>query len=240
MGAQRASIPGAILGGVGAAIRARLGVFAGVALAVLALDVFLPIVVLSLARTPVDYFMFNPWLKKLPGYLVSPAVPWQKKLEFLPKLALFWFSGEGAFGPEWGFAVDVSDVARFLVTAFLVGAYFALWFCRRDQVAGRGWRIRLGRHGGMAGALTSVVGLSTGPCSVIGCGAPVVPVVGLAFVGLSSGTLAFLAHLSTVASWTVIGAMALGVGYLGWLVRARGVAAPSTARRAGDPAPAES
>ena len=63
------------------------------------------------------------------------------------------------------------------------------------------------RHspGGIAGMLTSVVGLSTGPCSVMGCGAPVIPVVGLAFAGLSSGTLAFLASLSRITTLVIFG-----------------------------------
>lgn len=64
--------------------------------------------------------------------------------------------------------------------------------------------------------LTSVVGLSTGPCSVMGCGAPVIPVVGLAFAGLSSGTLAFLAGLSRLSTVVVLAALVAAVVYLGW------------------------
>jgi hypothetical protein len=64
----------------------------------------------------------------------------------------------------------------------------------------------------------SVSGLSTGPCSVMGCGAPVLPVVGLAFVGLSSGALRLLAQLATVATAAVLVALVLGVGHLGWSV----------------------
>jgi hypothetical protein len=51
---------------------------------------------------------------------------------------------------------------------------------------------------------------------VMGCGAPVLPVIGLAFVGLSSGTLALLAELSRLATTLVFIAVALGVVYLGW------------------------
>ena len=205
--------------GIGAALRARPGAFAAVAAGVLLLDFFLPPVVLSLARKPADYFAFNPWLSRLPEFLASPAVPLSRKLEFLPNLALFWFSADSGYGaPEWGFSVDVRDVARFVVMAVLIGAYFVLWLYRRDQVSRARWGIRLGRHGGIAGALASVIGLSTGPCSVMGCGAPVIPVVGLAFAGLSSGTLGLLACLSTVFTAVVLGAMALGVLALGWLV----------------------
>jgi hypothetical protein len=175
--------------GIGTAIGARPLVFTAVGVAVLLLDVFLPLLVLSVARKPADYFTVNPWLSKLPAFLTSPSVPLARKLEFVPNLALFWFSADSPYGePEWGFAVDVTDLARFLLMAALIAAYFVLWLYRRDQVARASWGTRLGQ-GGVAGALTSVLGLSTGPCSVMGCGAPVIPVVGLAFVGLSSGTL---------------------------------------------------
>ena len=118
-----------------AAIRARLKVFVTVGLGVFVLDVFLPPVFLSLARKPWDYFAFNPWLSKLPEYLASSDTPLQRKLEFLPNLALFWFSANDRIGfVEWGFTVDVGDLLRFVFNAFIVGAYFALWFYRRDQV----------------------------------------------------------------------------------------------------------
>jgi hypothetical protein len=55
----------------------------------------------------------------------------------------------------------------------------------------------------------------------MGCGAPVIPVVGLAFVGLSSGTLLWLSQLSVVATAAVIVGMTAGVGYLAWKVGAR-------------------
>lgn len=207
-----------VLSGVWAAIRARPGLFLAVAAAVFLLDLVLPPLVLSLSRKPLDYFTFNPWLKRLPEFLTSSTVPLEKKLDFLPGLALFWFSADGSYGPEWGFAVDVTDLGRFLLSGLLVGAYFVLWLYRRDQLAGGGWGIRLGRQGGVAGALTTVLGLSTGPCSVIGCGAPVIPVVGLAFVGLSSGTLALLAEVSRIATGLVLLTLAVGVVYLGWRV----------------------
>lgn len=217
-----------VLSGVWAAIRARPGLFLAVAAAVFLLDLVLPPLVLSLSRKPLDYFTFNPWLKRLPEFLTSSTVPLEKKLDFLPGLALFWFSADGSYGPEWGFAVDVTDLGRFLLSGLLVGAYFVLWLYRRDQLAGGGWGIRLGRQGGVAGALTTVLGLSTGPCSVIGCGAPVIPVVGLAFVGLSSGTLALLAEVSRIATGLVLLTLAVGVVYLGWRA-AGGPGAPARA-----------
>jgi hypothetical protein len=223
--------------GVGAAIRARPGTFAALALAVVVLDVALPPLVLSVTRKPVDFFTVNPWLSKLPAFLASPSVPLAKKVQFVPNLALFWFSADGPYGePEWGFAVDVTDVARFLLMGGLIAAFFTLWLYRRDQVARGRWGARL-RRGGVAGALTSVLGLSTGPCSVMGCGAPVIPVLGLAFVGLSSGTLKLLAGLATVATAAVLMAMTLGVGYLGWLVSRDGdpTAGRSVRRGAGVP-----
>jgi hypothetical protein len=219
-GARRVigSIGRRIGGGIGQALRARWGVFAAVGAAVLALDILVPVLVLSIARKPVDYFMVNPWLSNLPGYLVSGKGPLTERLGRAWELALFWFSANGVFGIEWGFAVSAADLARFALTAALVGAYFALWVHRRDRGGSPGWRPTVGQQGGMLGAVGSVFGMATGGCTVMGCGAPVIPVVGLAFVGLSSGTLAWLSQLSTVATPLVIGGMALGVGYLAWRV----------------------
>ena len=90
------------------------------------------------------------------------------------------------------------------------------------------------RRGGVAGMLTSLVGLSTGPCSVMGCGAPVLPVVGLAFAGLSSGTLTFLSSLSRVATVLVFLALAAAVVTLGWQT---GEARSALATPARTPAP---
>ncbi len=205
-----------ILRGIAYAIRSRPGVFIIAAACVLALDLFLPVAVLSIARKPFDYWTFNPWLPRLPEYLSAVATPWQQKLAFLPNLALFWFSADSAFGGvDWGFAVTVSDLLRFLLLALLFGAYFALVFHCRDLARDSGWRSRLSRGGGASGALASVLGVSTGGCTVMGCGAPVLPVVGLAFAGLSSGALALLAGASRIATMVVFIAVALGVVYLG-------------------------
>lgn len=204
--------------GIGAAIRARLQVFVAVAVLVFLLNLFLPPVVLSLVRKPWDYFTFNPWLKKLPEYLASSEVSIGRKLEFLPKLALFWVSADGPYAPEWGFAVTVSDLLRIGLTSLLFGAYFALWFYRRGRPALPGWGAGTARPGGVVGVLASTLGLSTGPCTVTGCGAPVLPVIGLAFAGLSSGTLALLAEISRVGTTFVLVATALGVAYFGWLI----------------------
>jgi hypothetical protein len=205
--------------GIVSGLCARWGVFLAVAAGVLALELLLPPAVLSAARSPVDYFTFNAWLPELPRFLSASDVPWQRKLEFLPNLALFWFSADSPFGgTDWGFAVTVSDLLRFMLMSLLFAAYFALLahFLERTGPALR--NPGLGRQGGALGVLTSVLGFSTGGCTVVGCGAPVIPVVGLAFVGLSSGTLAMLAELSRVATTFVLIAVALGVLYLGWLV----------------------
>src|SRR5215467_903345 len=103
------------IAGIVTAIRARPAVFIAVSLSVFILNVFLPPVFLSLTRKPWDYFAFNPWLAKLPGYLTSTDISLQSKLEFLPNLALFWFSANDRIGfVEWGFTVDVSDLLRFV------------------------------------------------------------------------------------------------------------------------------
>ena len=207
-----------IVRGIAYAIRSRPGVFIIAATCVLALDLFLPIAVLSIARKTFDYCTFNPWLPQLPEYLFTAATPWPQKLAFLPNLALFWFSADSAFGGvDWGFAVTVSDLLRFLLLALLFGAYFALVFHCRDRARDSGWRSRLSRGGGASGALASVLGVSTGGCTVMGCGAPVLPVIGLAFAGLSSGALALLAEGSRIATMVVFIAVALGVVYLGWV-----------------------
>jgi hypothetical protein len=64
---------------------------------------------------------------------------------------------------------------------------------------------------------------------VLPVGSPVLPVLGLAFVGLSSGTLTFLADLLRVATTVVLVAVTLGVAYFGWLV---GATAGGEGRRA--------
>ncbi len=214
---------GAMLRGVGRAIRRRPAVVALVAGGVIVLDVLLPPLVLSAFRGPWTFFTFNPWLKSLPAYLIS-SKPWSEKLDFLTRVALFWFSADGPYGaPEWGFAVDTMDVARFSVTGLLIGIYVALWLERR--AAARGWSAHAGRAGGALGAWVSVLGLSTGPCSVVGCGAPVLPVVGLVFAGLSSTTLAVLSQVSRVSAIAVVLALVLAIAWLGWQTGQRGAAA---------------
>ena len=202
--------------GIWNAVRARPAALLLVAAAVLALDVMLPPLVLSVARGPWTYFTFNPWLKRLPEYLASPA-PWRDKWDFISGVALFWFSADGPYGqPEWGFAVDASDAARFLVTAGLIAVYAVLWLDRRAAGALPGWRATAGKSGGVLGGFAGVLGLSTGPCSVVGCGAPVLPVLGLVFAGLSSGTLAWLSQLSRVSAVLVIAALLVAIAWLGW------------------------
>jgi hypothetical protein len=205
-------------GGIRVAVKSRWKLFAAVALGILFLDIFLPPLLLSIARKPVTSFTLNPWLKNLPEFVVSAQVPLSRKLEFLPKLALFWFVSAGSIEPEWGFAVTVTDLVRFIVMALLFGAYFALWVYRRDALAAHGWGAETSKQGGVVGALVTTLGLSTGPCTVTGCGAPVIPVLGLAFAGLSSGTIKWMSELSTLAAAVVMAGVAAGVLYLGWRV----------------------
>lgn len=201
-----------VIRGLAAGLRARPFAFAGAALAVVALDVWLPPLVLSVTRKPWTYFTFNPWLKQLPTYLLGPA-PAGQKLDFLTRVALFWFSADGPYGaPEWGFAVDTMDVVRFIAMGLLVGLYVALVLARR----GDSRRSALPRGGGVIGGFASVLGLSTGPCSVVGCGAPVLPVVGLVFAGLSSGTLAVLSQASRLLTVVVFVGLGVSVVYLAW------------------------
>jgi len=210
---------GRIVRGIAAGLRARSGVFLAVAAGVLALEILLPPAVLSAARRPADYFTFNPWLPELPRFLSASEISWDRKLDFLQNLALFWFSADSPFGgTDWGFAVTVGDLLRFLLMSLLFAGYFALLAYYWDRTGTALRNPGRGRQGGVFGILTSVLGFSTGGCTVVGCGAPVIPVVGLAFAGLSSGTLAVLAELSRAATAFVLIAVALGVAYLGWMV----------------------
>ena len=244
MQATRTLIRGVLRGveqaalGIRVAVRRRPWVSAAAAASVLALNVFLPPLVLSVARKPWDYFTFNPWLASLPQYLVSPDVPVGRKVAFLPNLVLFWFSADNPWGVEWGVAVSVADGLRFLAMALLFGTYLALWFESRHRIGLGGWLARRGRGGGIAATLGGIVGFSTGSCSVMGCGAPVMPVLGLAFTGLSSGMIALLSQLSGLATAAVFIAFALGVGYLGWLVGAGVPSQPAPARRPPGPSAA--
>lgn len=180
--------------------------FAAITLGIAALNVAAPVAILSAVRRPLDYYTFNPWLKRLPEYLASD-VPLAEKLSKLPGLALFWFSAGSSYGgAEWGFAVDVADAARILLISALFGLYFALWREYRGSNALRG--------GGIAGGAVTVLGVSTGACSVTGCGAPVLPVLALAFVGLESSTLRFLAQSSRLATIALFLVVVLGIGYL--------------------------
>ena len=204
------------LRGIGAALRARPRTTLAVLIGVFALHVFLPPLLLAATRKPRTYFTFNPWLRQLPAYLGSSA-PLDQKIDFLSRVAVFWFSADGPYGfPEWGFAVDAMDLLRFLAMSVLVAAYVALVLYGRQQGRLTGWRVSTGRAGGVMGACAGVLGLSTGPCSVVGCGAPVLPVVGLAFAGLASGTLALLSGASRVLSAGVLIALVFVVAWLGW------------------------
>ena len=205
------------LRGIGAAIRLRPKVLWAAAAAVTAFNLLAPIVVLSIARKPVDFFTFNPWLRRLPEYLAS-SEPLEKKLSFLSNMALGWASADNAQGEgvEWSFVLDVPTLGRILLTSLVFGTFFALWFYRRSQGAAGEAGFSAARPAGIAGAVTSVVGLTTGPCSLSGCGVPVLPVLALAFTGLSSGTLSLVSQLSRVSFVVILSLMTLGILWLGW------------------------
>jgi hypothetical protein len=208
---------GEALRGAWTALAAHPRLFVSVTLAVAALNVLAPLAILSAVRKPFDYFTFNPWLKRLPEYLASDEVALGEKLQKLPDLALFWFSAGSTYGgAEWGYAVDVSDVGRILLVSALFGLYFALWRRYRDLALRN---VQALHRGGLAGAAATLFGISTGACSVTGCGAPVLPVLGLAFVGLESGTLHFLAQSSRFATLGLFAVLMLAVSYLAWKVK---------------------
>jgi hypothetical protein len=212
--------------GIIAALRSRAGVVLGVALAVAVFNLVAPVALLSVVRKPVDFFTFNPWLRRLPDYLGSDEPLWSK-LSFLSHLTIAWASAEGAQGIDWGFIVDVPTIARILCTAAVFGAYFGLWSYQRRQV-GEACEpgLAAARPAGVLGAMTGMFGLTVGPCSLAGCGAPVLPMVGLAFTGLPSGTLSLFAALSHLAIAAVLALMTLAVLWFGWRV---GSAVPRSA-----------
>src|SRR5207302_122605 len=199
------------------AIRARPGIFLGVALAVVVLDLCLPLFVLSVFRKPWDHFSFNPWLRNLPGWLLSPTQTLARKVEFVSDVSLFWFIASSSYdAAEWGFSVGLQDLLRWLYMGGVFGAYFAVWLYGRARLARRPWQG--GGRGGAAGAVLSTLGLATAPCSVAGCGLPVLPVMGLALQGLTSGTLAALATVSRLATQAVLAGMTLAVVALACLI----------------------
>jgi hypothetical protein len=207
--------------GISAGLRSRAGMLVAIAAAVVAFDLLAPVVVLSLARKPVDFFTFNPWLPRLPGYLLS-SESLGTKLSFLSHLTIAWASADSTDGIEWGFILDVPALARIACTSLVFGAYFAMLSYRRQMGAcdpGAGTR-----PAGVLGALTSIFGLTTGPCTLAGCGAPVLPVVGLAFTGLPNSTLVTFATISRISIAVVLALMALAILWFGW--RAGAVATP--------------
>ena len=203
--------------GIGRAVRSRPWLFASVAFGVFALDILVPPLVLSLARKPVSSFTVNPLLSSLPDYLVAGPGELGERLAKTWGLALFWFSADGSFGIEWGFAVTPADLARFVFLSLLVAAYFALWM-ERQNPRDTAWGIRAGGSGGVLGALGGIFGLTTGGCTVMGCGAPVLPVIGLAFVGLSSTTIKWMSDLSSLGTAAVMIGLGAAVLWLGWRV----------------------
>jgi hypothetical protein len=207
--------------GIAAALRSRTKIVWGVAAAVFVFNLAAPVVILSVARRPLDFFTFNPWLRRLPEYLASEE-PLSKKLSFLSNMAIAWVSADnGGEGIDWGFIVDVPTLWRIFLTSLVFGAFFALWSYRRHQGAAGGAAFKAARPAGVAGAITSVFGLTTGPCTLSGCGVPVLPVVGLALTGLTSGTLTLLAALSRISIAVVLSLMGLAVIWLGWRAGSR-------------------
>ncbi len=202
--------------GISAALRSRAKVILGVAAAVAAFNLIAPVAVLSLARKPVDFFTFNPWLRRLPDYLAS-SEPLAGKLSYLSRLTIAWVSAEGgAEGIDWGFIIDVPTIARIAGTSLIFGAYFALWSYRRQVAAACGTGFSAARPAGVLGAVTSVFGLTAGPCTLAGCGAPVLPLLGLAFTSLPTGTLALFATLSRLSMALVLALMTAAVVWFGW------------------------
>lgn len=227
---------GRALGAVFGAVRSHFALFSIAVVAIVVLNLLLPPLVLSLARKPFDYFSFNPWLHNVPSWFATVDQPFGEKIAFLWGMALAWFISTGSFTPEWGYTVTTADVARWILMGMLFGTYFALWVTRRAQLqAGRLQGVSAAS--GVGGAFLSMVGFSTMPCSVAGCGAPILPVLGLAFTGLSSGAISLISTVSQTLLWIVLAGVALGVVVLAYQVSG-GTPAVSTVPRAGSERPA--
>src|SRR5207245_5131974 len=150
-------------------------------------------------------------------YLVS-SESLGAKLSFLSHLTIAWVSAEGATeGIDWGFIVDVPTLARIFCTSLVFGAYFGLWSYQR-QLDACDPSLSGTRPAGVLGAVTSVFGLTTGPCTLAGCGAPVLPGLGLAFTGLSTATLTMLTMLSRLSFVVILSLMGLAVVWFGWRI----------------------
>ncbi|HEY2029751.1 MAG TPA: hypothetical protein VGH20_11145 [Myxococcales bacterium] len=190
--------------GIFTAIRAHKAIAFCAALAIAAFNLLAPVVILSIARKPADFFTFNPWLPRLPAYLTL-SEPFLDKLAFLSQLKVAWVSADGPDGPVWAFILDVPTLARIACFALLFGAYFALWAHHRKTAS----------RAGIFAAATSVFGLTTCPCSLAGTGAPVLPLLGLAFTGVSAGTLALFAAVSRISIALVVGLLSIAIVWLG-------------------------
>lgn len=202
--------------GIGAALRSGWKIALAVTAAVSVFNLVAPVAILSIARRPPDFFTFNPWLPRLPEYLAGDD-PLRSKLSFLSNMAIAWVSADNKVeGIDWGFIVDVPTLVRILLMSLVFGTFFALWAHRRRTAVACGLGMKAARPAGVAGAMTSVLGLTTGPCTLAGCGVPVLPVVGLAFTGMASGTLTLMTALSRISIAVVLCAMALAVLWLGW------------------------
>jgi len=202
--------------GIATALRSRKSVVLWVTAAVALFNLVVPIAVLSIVRKPPDFITFNPWLRKLPEYLGS-SEPLMTKLSFVSQMAIGWVSADSATeGVEWGFILDVPTIARIAAMSLVFGTYFALWSYRREMGVACGRPHSAAKPAGIVGAMTTVFGLTAGPCTLAGCGVPVLPVIGLAFTGLESGTLTLFSSLSRISVMVVLGLMALAVVWSGW------------------------
>src|SRR2546426_9425578 len=94
-------------------IRRRAGVFVLVVAAIVALNLVLPPLVLSVARKPYDYFSINPWLHNLPSWLASGEATASRKADFLWNAAVLWVVASGGCDAAGGgVSVTVADIAR--------------------------------------------------------------------------------------------------------------------------------
>ena len=177
------------IAGIVAAISARPTVFAAVSLSVFILNVLLPRSFFPSPASPGIISRSILGFRNCRSTSAQAMSPFKASLSFFPSRPVLvqrqrsnWVCGMGIHcGRQRPVEVRLHLLhrrVRILRSGFIIGIRWLQ--C--------GWTGENSRRFGIAGALMSILGLSTGPCSVMGCGAPVLPVIGLAFVGLSSGT----------------------------------------------------
>ena len=208
-----------IVRGVMVACKTKLRIFVLVFSIMFALYFFLPPLMLSLLRQPADAALFNPWIMKLPAWLMSGDATLSRKLSFLYDFALFWFvaSTHDDAGVSWFFVISVSDILRYLFLSGIFAVYFSVWSYRRSTAACN-VSVKQGGRMGMSGGVLSALGAVGGSCTI--CGGPALPLIGFVIAGGDASLTAVNSFLwlSDVLVLALPLTLFVVVLYLGWQI----------------------